>query len=271
MKTKNAFRAILVMVFLTALMYSPARSENVQSDIRPDTNEEAMAIAIRMADFLAQAQSFSVTADIRFDAVQESGQKIEFGETRKIVLARPERLRIDSTKRSGEKSQLIFNGQSLSLNYEDAKVYASEPKAGTVDEVIRHLMGDLDIRLPLGEMLSSGLVGLLKEKIQEAVYVEESVIDGVICDHVAFRGEDRDMQVWVAKNGDPLPQRVVITYKSEDGQPQFQAQFSDWDLAPEVSDTLFAFTPPQDARKVAFSPRQGAEAMKTEEAKEDKS
>ena len=33
----------------------------------------------RTAEFLSQAQRFSVTVDMGFDAVQDSGQKIEFG------------------------------------------------------------------------------------------------------------------------------------------------------------------------------------------------
>jgi hypothetical protein len=43
--------------------------------------------------------AFQRQVDIGFDAVQDSGQKIEFGETRKVVLRRPDRLRIDATKR----------------------------------------------------------------------------------------------------------------------------------------------------------------------------
>jgi hypothetical protein len=52
-----------------------------------------------MANYLAQAQSFSVTIDAAYDVVQASGQKIEFGEVRQILLNRPDDLRIDLQKR----------------------------------------------------------------------------------------------------------------------------------------------------------------------------
>ena len=58
------------------------------------------------------------------------------------------------------------------------------------------------------------------------------------------------------KASNPLPRRLVITYRHADGRPQFWAQFSDWNLAPEVPDALFAFTPPAGAAQIAFSPRQ---------------
>jgi hypothetical protein len=44
----------------------------------------------------------------------------------------------------------------------------------------------------------------------------------------------------------------VITYKDENGQPQFWADLSNWNLAPDVSDALFAFTPPNGAERIQF-------------------
>jgi hypothetical protein len=61
-----------------------------------------------------------------------------------------------------------------------------------------------------------------------------------------------DFQVWVADGDKPLPQRVVITYKKDKGQPQFRALFSDWNLAPAITDATFSAKPPEGAAKVAF-------------------
>jgi hypothetical protein len=219
--------------------------------------DPAMAIVKRMAGYLSEAKGFSVAVDMGFDAVQESEQKIEFGETRKIVLARPDRLRVDAVKRSGEKSQLTFDGKNLSLYYEKPNVYSSAAKAGTVDQILKYFTEDLELRLPLAEMLSTQFAVTLAGKVQKADYVEASSIDGVACDHVALRGEDVDAQLWIAQGAKPLPQRVVIIYKDQEGEPRFWAQFRDWKLAPRTSKTFFAFKPPQDAKKVAFSPNEG--------------
>jgi hypothetical protein len=45
---------------------------------------------------------------------------------------------------------------------------------------------------------------------------------------------------------------VVLTYKNAEGQPSFRAQFSDWNLTPDIQDNQFAFVPPEGARKIAF-------------------
>ena len=46
-----------------------------------------------MASFLAKAQRLSVMIDCAYDVVQESGEKIEFGERRVLTLRRPDRAR----------------------------------------------------------------------------------------------------------------------------------------------------------------------------------
>jgi hypothetical protein len=69
---------------------------------------------------------------------------------------------------------------------------------------------------------------------------------------LAGRTETVDYQVWITEGAQPLPLRVVLTYKNAEGQPQFQAHFSDWNLSPEIQDSQFAFAPPEGARKISF-------------------
>src|SRR5439155_1562144 len=52
---------------------------------------------------------------------------------------------------------------------------------------------------------------------------------------------------------EPLPQRIVLTYPAAPGQPQFRAEFSAWNLAPQPADALFTFTPPAAASKIPFA------------------
>src|SRR3954462_12581949 len=68
---------------------------------QPAADEQATLMMKRMAEFLSKAQRFSTTVEIGFDVVQDSGQKIEFGETRKINIRRPDHVHIDNTKRDG--------------------------------------------------------------------------------------------------------------------------------------------------------------------------
>ena len=63
-----------------------------------------------------------------------------------------------------------------------------------------------------------------------------------------------------------LPQRVVLPYKDAEGEPQFRAELSDWNLTPEVTDSMFAFTLPEGAEKIAFLPQLRAIAVRRKAA-----
>lgn len=80
--------------------------------------------------------------------------------------------------------------------------------------------------LPLSELLSNDFPKMVADEVWSVASVGESTIAGVACEHLAVRGDGVDYQVWVAKGAQPLPQRVVLTYRDADGQPQLRAQFS---------------------------------------------
>ncbi len=51
-----------------------------------------------------------------------------------------------------------------------------------------------------------------------------------------------------------MPNKIVITYVNEPGQPQFTAVLSGWDFAPRLPDLVFDFAPPIDADEIEFLP-----------------
>ena len=244
---------------LLLLVCGPLYAQQTNLNDLKKSEEQAMAVLKRMAGMLSQAKSFSVTIEAGFDAVQESGQKIEFGETRKVVLRRPNHFRVDTTKRDGSKDGVVFDGKNITVFHVKENVYATTVKPGSVDDALAFIVRDLDMRLPLAEMLNSNLEKSLQQKVKSAAYVEQSSIGGIPADHVAFRGDEADLQLWVAREKQALPRRIVITYKQADGRPQFWAQFSDWNFSPQAADSLFTYTPAKDAVKIAFSPRQAAQ------------
>ena len=204
------FGGVVAWALTLWLLSTPGHAQQ-PSAANPEMDEQAMAVLQRMSEFLAQAQRFSVTVDTGFDVVQDSGQKIEFGETRQIVLRRPDRVRIEATKRNGSKSRMFFDGKDTAAFNTKENVYATVARPGTVDEAIAYFLNDLDMRLPLAELLSSQLTKTLAEHVRAAAYVESSQIAGVPCDHLALRGDQADLQLWVAQGNQPLPRRLVIT------------------------------------------------------------
>ena len=206
----------------------------------------------RMAEFLAKNPRFSVNLTSSYEVLQESGQKIEFGEIRKITVSRPNGLRIEVEHSDGEKHLVLYDGKEITTFSPTQNVYAQVAKPGGIDEAVTYFLKDLHMRLPLAALLLSRLPTELERRTQALDYVEKDVIHGIPVHHLAGRTETVDYQVWIPAGAQPLPLRVVLTYKNAEGQPSFRAQFSDWNLAPEIQDNQFAFTPPEGARKIAF-------------------
>ena len=225
------------------------------SQAAAEPQADAEAILMGMAKFLSQAQRFTVSIRGGYDVVQASGQKIEFGYLRKVTLSRPDRLRIEVEQSDGDKNLVLFDGKEITVFSTPRNVYAKAPKPGSLDEAITYFIKDLHMRLPLAMLLVSQLPAELDRRVQSLDYVERTNILGVPSHHLAGRTDTVDFQVWVAEGDQPLPLRVVLTYKDAEGEPQFRAQFSDWNLSPEITDSMFAFTPPEGAEKIAFLPQ----------------
>lgn len=219
------------------------------AEVQPPVAKE---ILMRMAEYLAKTPQFSVNLTDNFDVVQDSGQKIEFGESRKITLSRPNGLRVELEESSGEKHTVVYDGKDITVFNPSQNVYAQTTKPGGIDEAVMYFLKDLHMRLPFAMLLTSRFPGEIDSRTQALDYVEKTSIHGVPTHHLAGRTETVDYQVWVAEGAQPLPIRIVLTYKNAEGQPQFRAQFSDWNLTPQITDKQFTFTPPEGARKISF-------------------
>ncbi|MHB8110956.1 MAG: DUF2092 domain-containing protein [Syntrophorhabdaceae bacterium] len=236
---------IVAVVFCIAL---PAYAQP-RTSVSPG---EAKAILMRMAEFMAKTKSFSVNLWDTYDVYQESGQKIEFGEKRKITVVRPDRLRAEIEESDGDKHMVIFDGKDLTMSSPGRNVYAKTPKSGTIDDAVVYFVRDLGMKLPLAVLLLTTAPKELEQRTLTLDYVEKTDILGTPAHHLAGRTESVDYQVWIAEGDKPLPLRVVLTYRNETGQPQFRAQLSDWNLAPQAPASMFVFAPPPGAQQIAF-------------------
>lgn len=238
-----------IVLSLSVACISPAFAQAPpQTEVQEQV--EAKAILMRMAEFLAHLPRFSVTARMGYDVVQQNGQKIEFGEVREVVAARPDRMRVDVKRSDGDQELLLFDGSSVTVFDADNNVYARIDKPGDLDALVTYFVKDLQMRLPLAQMLVTSLPAQLQKRVRSVDYVERAVDLDVPCDHLAARADTVDFQVWIAQGDQPLPRRVVITYREAEGEPQFWAELANWNLAPETPEALFAFTPPAGAEEI---------------------
>lgn len=213
---------------------------------------QALDVLTRMAETLAGAGGFRVTIRSDYDVVQDSGEKITFGERRTVTLKRPDGLRIDAEQSDGKRTQVSFDGKALTVFSPDDNVYGRIERPGDVNEAVRYAVQDLQVRLPLALLLVTSLPAELTQRLQALDYVERDTLTAVPTDHLAGQTDGVDFQVWIPTEGNLLPQRVTITYKNDEGEPQFRADLTGWALNPEVNAAQLAFELPQGAERIPF-------------------
>ncbi|MGD8991361.1 MAG: DUF2092 domain-containing protein [Desulfobacterales bacterium] len=243
------YRAVYTTIMVVlALVVTPTFA--VDSDLAEAQDPEAKSILMKMAGHLAKAPAFSVTLSSSYDAIQEDGQRIEFGEKRRILLQRPNRFRVEVVRSDGDRALLLFDGQRLTAFKARDNVFARTERSGTADEAIVYIVRNLQMTLPLARMFRTDFPTALQKKIVSIRYVEENFLFDVITDCLVARMADVDFQIWIAQGEQPLPHRVVLTYKNAPGQPQFRAELTDWDISPKVEDDDFSFKPPEGAEQI---------------------
>ncbi len=230
-----------------------------------------LSLLKRTLNLLANQKQFSFTAETGYDSVQDDGQKIEFGSRRRLIIQRPDRIRMESHDRNGHQLQVIYNGKEISFFTPRDNKYAVKSKTGTLDDFLNHLVNDLKVQIPLAQVGYKNFNEIVMKDFDTGFKVGESVVAEILCDHLVFRNDQIDFQIWIRKSGDPLPVRWVITYKRNEGQPQFWVQFIEWNLNPKIEDSTFSFTPPKGAERIQFASRISADQQGVENpVKEEK-
>ncbi len=237
-------------VVLAFVATSALAADNATQTAVAEQDSEAGRILSEMANIIAEAPAMSVTIRSGYDAIQEDGQRIEFGEKRRIMLQRPDRVRVDVQRSDGDKGQILFDGKTITAFRAADNVFARVEKNGTIDEILVFMVKDLQMTMPLARMFLTNFPQALEKQVTSVSYVEEDQLFDVPTDHLAARSAAIDLQVWVTQGEQPLPRRVVITYKNAEGEPQFWAEFSDWTLSPKIEADSFSFTPPTGAEMI---------------------
>lgn len=208
--------------------------------------------------FLARQRQFSVNARMTIEVVLKSGQKIQFDHTGDLSVQRPDKLRAD---RRGDLVDQIFyyDGKSLTLYNPGQRYYATVPAPNTLEAMLDFARTKLDIEAPAGDLLYGNAYEIVMDGVTSGFVVGKSVVEGVRCDHLAFRGADVDWQVWIREGKQPLPCKYVITSREIPGEPEFSVVMTRWDLAPKFTDQTFTFAPTKNAQKVDFLPLEKGE------------
>lgn len=235
---------------------SPATPSSQPTPAAPEAPvvaAQADKLLKEMGDYVGSAQEFTFHADIAFDHVLLSGQKLQYMAAEDVALKRPGGLYVEWSGDLGDR-QFWYDGKSVSLYDPNTPFYGSDDAPPNIDAMLDKVESTLGFSPPLTDLLYSNPYQAVRGNVQYGVYLGTTQINGRACHSLAFVSKDIDWQIWIDTGPQLTPCKLVITYKTQPSQPQFSAVFSDWNFSPRIADAVFTPDLPAGVEKVPFAP-----------------
>jgi hypothetical protein len=238
---------------------APAESVKGSASVvpAPVVSEAADRALKEAATYIGSAQQFTFTADVVFDHVLPSGQKLQFSGREEVALQRPDKLYVAWTSDLGAR-KFWYDGSTITLYDPSSPFYASDSAPPELDAALDKLIGQLGFSPPLTNLFHSDPYARVRGSIQFGLDLGLSRVGGQSCRSLAFVQKAVDWQIWIATGPRPTLCKMTITYKTSPSEPQFSAVFSDWDFAPRFGDRAFTPSLPAGLEKIPFDEVSGA-------------
>jgi hypothetical protein len=242
--------AVIALALITLLTVTPfARAQ-----------DDAAAILKSMSDYMASQKTISLAFDADIEVITPDIQKIQFASSGRILLSRPDKLRASRIGGYAD-VELVFDGKTATGFGKHMNAFTQLDAAGSVDQLVGLLRHQYLVELPGADLLSAHVYDDLILDVLDAKHIGRGVIDGVECEHLAFRNQDTDWQLWVEVGERPIPRKYVITSKAVTGAPQYTLHIRDWKTDAQVGADAFAFSPPAGAKQVEITALSGIDEV----------
>jgi hypothetical protein len=210
---------------------------------------DAKAILKAMSDYVGGQKTIELTFDSDIEVITPQLEKIQFTNSGGALLSRPDKL---SAHRTGGYADvaMVFDGKTVGVLGKHVNGYAQFEGPGTIDELIEALRAGHGVALPGADLLLTNSYDALVAGVIEAKHIGRGVIDGVECEHLAFRNLDTDWQLWVEVGERPVPRKMVITSKTVNSAPQYTLRVKSWKTDLATTPDAFKFEPPAGAQKL---------------------
>jgi hypothetical protein len=209
----------------------------------------AKALFKAMSDYLAAQNAISFDYDSYLEIVTAQEQKLGLASSGTLTLNRPDKIR--ATRTGGFANvELVFDGKTATLIGKNENLYAQAELSGTIDHLVDELRYKYHRPLPAADLLMSNPYNQLMPLVKDTKDLGSGVIRGVECDHLAFREEELDWQIWIAQGARPYPCRYVITSTKITGSPQYTIDVRTWKTGADVGADSFKAEIPSGAKRL---------------------
>jgi hypothetical protein len=242
-------KTIVISVFFLLLTSLNASAQTSQQD------SAAVLIIDRMSDVIGDLKScsykLSVTADVPDSTFGLVKELTEY----QVYLNGSDNAVVDMRGHKGHK-QYLYNGQQFAYYFYDENNYGILPSSGvSIIQTIDDLHTQYGIDFPAADFFYPTFTDDLLQDMSIVKYLGIVRADGKEYFHVVASGKEINLELFINNDTYNLPARFIITYKTQQHSPQYQAVFSNWQINPTLPAAMFDFLPPPGAREVKMIPK----------------
>jgi hypothetical protein len=205
----------------------------------------------QMSARLAAASAVTAVTTETRERVHATGRKESFSQTGVYTMRRPNRFYI---KMNGG-LESWYNGKTVTIVSHPEKVFAQAPMPDTINRTLDALAERYDMPLPLSDLFYASPEKALLAESTTGGYAGVETAGGTPCTHLAFKDVGTDWELWLPQQGDLLPKRFRVVQKRRTGQPVTDVTFTEWNLAPAVTDATFVPKVPAEYEGIAVVQR----------------
>lgn len=244
-KTRAGALTTLAAILLVA---APLAAHGQDAPLATPSPEELLR---QMSAELKSAGTFLFHAEINFDDVLSSGQKLQYAGAADLTVRRPNGVYVDYRDDISAK-RFWYDGKTGTLLDLAHGKYSKVDLPSDLDSAVDQLLERYDLSLPLADLISSDVFEMIDDRAVAWGYIGVHDVEGTPTHHIAITGENADLQLWIQKDGRPLPLKLVITYKNVPMAPQYQAVLMDWKIGAAVSADTFEAALPKGTQRIEF-------------------
>jgi len=237
----------------TQVALPPAPAE--EDELSP---EEVLS---RMAAFLATHDDFSFEALVTYQSLQESGQVLHFDMVQRVAVSQPDRLFWETLEDDARTDNAWYSDGRFVMLKQPDNIYGQIDVPNTIPEMIHVVTNDYGIVVPFSDLLARSGEPVFLQDLQAGQYVGQAWVEGEWSHHLALRNELVDFELWVQAVGDPIPLRIAIRWRLEEGLPGYVARFRKWKFSPLFDESQFHFDAPDGAERIEVLPEGAAREM----------
>jgi len=223
-----------------------------ESAVRQDAR--ALDVLKSMSAYTDSLDQVVMTGETLTDARLDRGLMVSNADEVTVTIDRPGSLHI-TTFDGVATTEIFFHKEMLTVFNSQNGFYAQASIPDEIDAALDFALEELGLEAPLMDMiLSDASVGLIGPQDTVIYLTDKARVAGVDCHHIAIRGPETDVQLWVEEGEKPLPRKFMLTSKWAGGSPRHMANVA-WQTEPEVDPGIFEFKAPEGSIEIGFSQR----------------